>query len=50
MCVLGLVAAGGGGVLCSAQLARNANAPSSAGATILFIVRFDIDYRMNTFV
>ena len=36
--------------MCSAQLVRNANAPSSAGATILIIVRFDIDYRMNTFV
>jgi hypothetical protein len=37
-------------VLCSAQLVRNANAPKSAGTTILVIVQFDIVYRMNTFV
>jgi hypothetical protein len=30
-------------VLCSAQLVRNANAPRSAGATILTIIWFDID-------
>jgi hypothetical protein len=36
-------------VLCSAQLVKNANATRSAGATILVIVRFDIDYRMNSF-
>jgi hypothetical protein len=30
-------------VLCSAQLVRKANAPRSTEATILDIVRFDID-------
>jgi hypothetical protein len=29
------------------QLVRKANAPRSTGATILEIVWFDIDYRMN---
>jgi hypothetical protein len=39
--------AGGGGVLCSAQLVKKANVPRSTEATILDIFRFDIDDRMN---